>query len=381
MKKKKVLYIITKSNHGGAQVYVRDVVVHLPSSFTPVVALSGNGWLKHELENRGIRTIEIKTFQRDINLYKDVCALFDIYKIVKVERPDILHVNSSKAGGLGTFVGRLLGVPRIVFTAHGWAFNEKRNIFSRCAIFFFVWLTVLYSHKTITVSSALKKQIARFPFISKKLVLIHNGIAPTAPIPREDARIALKQMSSELDQHVQQNDIWIGTIAELHKNKGLEYMIESVRILVNEGHGIKLIIIGEGDERKRLKKYIADSALEKHVFLIGHVSSAARYLRALDMFALSSQTEASGYVLLEAGLAALPVVATGVGGIPEIVEDMQSGIVVKPRQPSEIAKALLYLMEHKQKQEQFGNALSARVRQQFSIESMIADTLNVYSAS
>ena len=125
--RKKVLFLITKSNWGGAQRYVYDLVTTLDKSqFDVVVALGGNGILVEMLNHAGIRTIIIQSLARNISIKNELSFARELWNILRIEKPDVFHVNSSKAGGVGTFLGRLSRVPRIIFTAHGWAFNEDR---------------------------------------------------------------------------------------------------------------------------------------------------------------------------------------------------------------------------------------------------------------
>lgn len=126
IQREKILFLITKSNWGGAQRYVYDLAVTLDKEqFEPIVVLGGDGVLKNMLEHAHIRTISIKTLQRDVSIKKEFAFANELRKIIKEEKPSVLHVNSSKAGGVGALIGRLTGVPRIIFTAHGWAFNEQ----------------------------------------------------------------------------------------------------------------------------------------------------------------------------------------------------------------------------------------------------------------
>ena len=142
--KLKILFIITKSNFGGAQRYVYDIATHLPKDkFEATVALGGSGVLKDKLEATGIRTIALPDLERDISVVKEWRAFVNIFKAIKETEPDIVHLNSSKAGALGALAARLynlflklskrdlqLGI-KIIFTAHGWAFKEKRNCYRK----------------------------------------------------------------------------------------------------------------------------------------------------------------------------------------------------------------------------------------------------------
>jgi glycosyltransferase involved in cell wall biosynthesis len=375
--KHKILYVITKSNWGGAGRYVYDMATHLPKEeFEPVVALGGSGLLREKLENAGIRTIEIKGMGRDVRLFGEILAFFAILKIVRNEKPSAIHLNSSKAGALGALAARVMGIEHIIFTAHGWAFKENRPLWQKKLIEFISWLTLFLSHITIVVSKDDKDKIKDFLLVSKKIKIIHNGIHPLPAVSREEARKILIENSKQEET----SPLWIGTIAELHKNKGLEYALRGYADFIRSETTTQttLVIIGEGEERKNLEKIIAEELLTNHVILAGEKEEAARLLGAFDIFFLSSVKEGLPYVLLEAGMAKLPVIATAVGGIPEIVEDMKSGIVVRPKEPKQLQEAFHFLTENAEKRSLFGEKLHEKVAKEFTIEKMVAETITLY---
>ena len=138
------------------------------------------------------------------------------------------------------------------------------------------------------------------------------------------------------------------------------------------------VIIGEGEERTALQNLIQEMHLENEVFLIGKREGASSLLRAFDIFILPSIKEGLPYVILEAGVAELPVVASAVGGIPEIIQDMKSGILVKSKHEDEITLALEFLLANPQKQAKFGETLKEYVVKNFSIEKMVEETSMLY---
>jgi len=127
--RKKIAYVITKSNWGGAQRYVYDLATNVPkNTFDVIVVCGGNGTLAKKLEQEGTRVIRIKGLERDIRFGSEIRVLYRLKHLFAQEQPDIVHLNSSKIGGLGSLAARMARVPHIIFTAHGFAFNEKRNI-------------------------------------------------------------------------------------------------------------------------------------------------------------------------------------------------------------------------------------------------------------
>ncbi len=378
--KTKILYVITKSNWGGAQKYVFDLATSLNKDlFEPTVLLGGNGELKNRLEEARIRVISLSDLGRDIHILKDISVLKKLISIFKKEKPEIIHINSSKIGGLGGLAGRIAHVPKILFTCHAWAFNEDRSFYQKIIIRKLHWITILLCHKTITVSETLKRQMEWMPFTRSKLQTLYTGVQKPIYYSHIGARDLIRETTPAIPS--QSKDIWIGTVAELHKNKGHDTLIDTLVILKNNqslSPLLRFVFIGEGEERKHLEERISKENLSSQVFLTGNIPYASRFLKAFDLFVLPSNTEALGYVLLEAGFAQLPVLATKVGGIPEIIEDMKTGILVHPKNPKELAKALTYLIDSKQKRTTLAKALHERVTQSFDQKDMISKTESVY---
>jgi len=372
--KKKILFVITKSNWGGAQRYVYDLATSLAKKdFEVKVALGGRGPLKDKLDVVGVEVITIPHLVRNVNVFNELKVFFDLVKIFNREKPDVVHLNSSKVGGLGSLAGRLARVPKIIFTAHGWAFNEDRSIISKLIIRILAWMTMVLSHNMIAVSKAIKKQVENWLFVSGKIKVVYNAVQDIGFRNRIESREIL--LGDE-----KKEGIWVGTIAELHKNKGLKYAIEAMALILKDPleQDLNLIIIGEGDERKDLEKLIKEKKLENNIFLVGARDEAVTLLKALDVFILPSITEALGYTLLEAGQAGLPAIGSTVGGIPEIIEDGVTGILVRPRDPKDLAKAIRFTVDNKEEVKILATALHKKVKKDFALEKMIGETIKVY---
>lgn len=378
--RKKILLVITKSNLGGAQKYVYDLATSLPQDMYDVaVVCGGNGPLVQNLEEAHIRVISIKTLQRDISVLGDLASFFELITIFRKEKPHIIHVNSSKVGGLGALAGRIARVPKIIFTCHGWAFNEERSALTLLIIKFVSWLTVMLSHMTITVSNRDLVDGCRMLWSKNKLTLVHNGIRPPHFKERVSAQTEIRDLARKNGVEIPKTALLMGAIGELHKNKGYEYMLYAFsNARKTRSNPYRLIIMGEGEEREKLKNLITQLDLESDVALLGYVKNAPSYLAAFDAFALTSIKEGLPYVIIEAGFAGLPVVATNVGGVREIIEDMKTGILVQTRKPDDIAQGLTFLVHEIDRSKSFGAALKEKVEREFSIEKMVQNTVAVY---
>lgn len=375
--KKKILYVITKSNWGGAQRYVFDLATGFSEKYDVSVALGGEGELATRLKDAGIRTILLPFLTRDVNLFADVLAFKKLIQLFREEKPDIVHVNSSKIGGLGALAGRIAKVPKIIFTAHGWAFREERPAHQKIAIKFLSWLTIILSHRVITVSERDEREALAMPFTKGKIVLIHNGIKEPEFLSKEEAREKILADIGSAREKIPENAFWMGTIGELHKNKGHLYAIEALSKIPRDAE-LLFFITGEGEEKAALLKKIQEYRLEEKVFLLGKRDDAAELLKAFDVFLFPSVKEGLPFAILEAGMSGATTIASAVGGIPEVITDMQTGMLVRPKSSEEIIRAVEYILSHQTQAADFGKKLRAMIKKDFSLTKMMRETDKVY---
>src|SRR3989344_5483940 len=270
---KKILFVITKSNWGGAQRYVYDLAARLPhEQFEVAVAFGQPGLLAERLKEAGIATRPIQSLQRNISVWADIKSFFELYWLMLDYGPDVVHLNSSKAGGVGALAAWLAGVQNIIFTVPGWPFLEARAPLARRLIWLASWLTALLSHKVICISD-FDATIARgMPFIKHKVVRIYSGIAPMEFGSGDSIRSAFPAGAKI-----------VGTIGELNKNKNQQALIEQART----NPQMHVAIVGEGELRSELEAKIKEYKLETQVKLFGFMS-AAEVLKGFDVFALPS---------------------------------------------------------------------------------------------
>ena len=327
------------------------------------------------LDSAGYRTISIPDLIRDIHFFKEFKVLFALIKLLQEEKPDILHLNSSKIGGLGALAGRIARVPKIIFTAHGWASNEERSFLQQKILKLLHWFTILLTHQTIVVSQKTANDMS-IAGVRHKLHVVHNGIGEIHLESKAKVRTLLAPQIHEA--------VWMGTISELHKNKGIDFALTAFAKLVPKYSHIAFIIIGGGGtahgigEAENLKELVKKLGIDEKVHFMGSIPDAAMLLPAFDIFSLTSRTEALPYVLLEAGRAEMAVVASRVGGIPEIIKDKKSGLLVEAKNVDEIAEALEYLIEKPNLRTKFGKELARTVNKKFGVAKMIEETEKVY---
>lgn len=366
MNRKKIIFLITKATWGGAQRYVYDLATHLPpEQFEPVVAYGKSGRLVKMLSEAELKTYHLPSLDRDIAFISDIRSLFGIWRCIRKERPDIVHLNSSKAAALGALAARIAGVQRIVFTVHGWPFNEKRGEFARVTIFLVSWFTAFLSHVVVVVSKSDEVQGKRMRWMAEKIRYIPIGIEPGVYLSPDEARAALSIYGFTKPIYS------MVTIAELTKNKGIRYAIEAISILKSENIRTEYFIIGDGEQRAELEDFAAEMEVEDRVHFLGFIEDAARYLRAFDIFLLPSIKEGMPYVLPEAAAAGLPIITTTVVN-PAFVESYPRTKAVPPADPEALAAALVETMREKS-----GKELPSS-QSPFTLAKMVEKTVALY---
>jgi len=368
MQKKKVLFLITKATWGGAQRYVYDLATNLPSDkFEPIVAFGESGRLSELLKQKNILLRPLPSLGRDVVLFSDIASFFQILGLLRRERPDVVHLNSSKAAALGALAARLAGIRKIVFTVHGWPFKEDRAALPRALIYFVSWFTAALSHCVIVVSKRDEAYGKRMRLAGKKISYIPLGIETPRYFPKDEAtRILIEKIPALKNAG---SGPRLVSIAELTANKGLNFGIEAVARLRDRGVNVVYIIIGVGEEHFHLQDLTYEYSVEDRVVFADFLPAAATYLRAFDVFLLPSIKEGMPYVLLEAAAAGLPIVATNVVG-KAFVEEYPNTRIVPPADGTALAEAIDETLQ------KTSGPLSAR--NAFPLANMLDATLRLY---
>jgi len=368
---------------GGAQRFLYEFITHLnPQNYQFMVAAGGNGRLIEKLREKGIEVASIKNFSNAPGL-KNFLAFFETFNLIKKSKPDILYLLSSEAGFVGAIAGKLYRLlfwrenPKIIYRIGGWAFKEPRNIFIKKIYLWTEKLSAPFKDIIIT-NSEFDKRLATKNKIAKpdKIITIYNGLDADNLkfLSEKEAKIFIESKIQNSKFKIQ-NSILVGTIANLYKNKGLDYIILAAARIKEKLSALTstptFIIIGGGVEKKNLETLIKKYELENQVFLIGVIPDAYECLKAFDLFVLPSVKEGQPWVILEAMTAGVPIVATNIAGVSEMIENEKSGLLVEPADPEALSSAIEKILTHPSlAQECVKNALTA-VKEKFGTSEMV----------
>lgn len=360
----KILYIITKADEiGGAQIHVRDLARRLHNDGKKVTVIVGeDGALVRQLKELHISVRIVENLVRQISPLNDIKAIFNIRKIIKDNSPDIIGLHSSKAGIVGRLAACRLNIP-VVFTAHGWAFAEGISDKKRKLFIFIEKILSPFLDKIITVSEQDKKLALDLGVASsEKQVVIHNGM-PDITIKRKDYSDSTK--------------VRLISVARFSEQKDHETLFHALKLISTDNW--TLTLVGKGPKLENIKKLASDLNIANNILFLGERDDVDNLLSESDVFCLITNWEGLPLSIIEAMRASLPVVATDVGGVSELVEHKKTGLLHSPKNIQELANILDTIINDSDLRYKLGNAGRVKYQNNFTFEHMYYATIDEYN--
>lgn len=294
----------------------------------------------------------------------DLRAIWRLARDMKRNTCMLVHCHDAHATSLGAVAASLAKVPIRVISRRV-DFPLKQNFLSRMKYRENIDLI-------IAISQEIKKVLVDDGIDPRCIKVIPSGIDFT---PFEGSR-PRDYLHRELSFSTK--DYLVGIVAHLADHKGHKYLIRATKILKDKVPNVRVVIVGEGPLFMELNKLVKETEVEDMVFFLGFREDVPQIMASLDLFVLSSHKEGMGSSILDAMASRLPVVATRVGGIPEVVVNEETGLLVPPRHPSALAKAILRIYANREWGEALGQSGYELVHRKFSAESMASKIINAY---
>ncbi len=365
----RILYIITSSGIGGAEKILYYTATGLDHNKydVSVCSLKNKGEIARELEKRGIKVycLHMGGRERFFGWLSSIIALIRLFPYLRRKKPTIVHSFLFRANILTRIVGYLTGIPIVISSVRVMGGEKK----------YFHYVEMITSFMVdhyVAVSESVKRYIIDKSRISdEKISVIYNGVNfKNQDDPHEqNVKIPFK---------VENEDRLLMTVGRLHVQKGHCYLIKAISKVQKEFPKVKLLVIGKGEEENNLKKLVKTLDLTDKIVFIGLSSDIEKILAIAELFLLPSLWEGLPNALLEAMAAGKPVLATEVGGIPELVVRGETGILIPPRDSDVLATAIIDLLRNKLKAKDMGEAGRTRAEEHFSIQKMIEKTGSLY---
>jgi L-malate glycosyltransferase len=300
----------------------------------------------------------------------DLSAAWKFSRLIKRLAPDVIHAHdphgvamAALALSIGSAAARGGPTPALVASRRV-DFHLKGHSFSR-------W-KYRQVDCFIAASEAIRRMLVGDGVPAERTVTVHEGIdvehAAAAPPVNVHEAFWLPHGAPV-----------VGNVAALVPHKGQRYLIDAAHLVVQQIPDARFVILGEGELREHLERQVHEHHLEKHVLLPGFRTDVLGCIKGFDLFVMSSVTEGLGTSLLDAMACARPIVATGAGGIPEIVENGVNGLLVPVRDSQALAEAMVRMLKDADLRQRMGDAGLARVTERFTVERMVSETADVYT--
>lgn len=306
----------------------------------------------------------LPVFPLKISGEADVWSILRLYLAMKRRKCRLVNFHDAHSTAVGSAAASMAKVPLRVISRRV-DFPLKKNVLSRRK----------YTKDVdaiIAVSEGVKNVLVEGGVDKKLIRVIPDGI-DFAPYEDKTSKDYLrKELSFAPD------DFLVGIVAQLSSDKGHKYLIQSSKELREHSPKIKIIIVGEGPLRMELNKQVKEIQGEDMVFFMGFREDIPQILNSLDVFVLSSEHEGLGSILMDAMACSLPIVATRVGGIPELIDHQRTGLLVPPQRPKSLAKAILKIFEDRELGRRLGQQGHDVVHRKYSAESMAGKAIELY---
>jgi glycosyltransferase involved in cell wall biosynthesis len=376
MSRIKILHVHTLPVVSGSGINTYLTMKGTPDDrFEVALACAPGGRLNDIVREAGMKFHEVRNLVQPLDLRNDITALFKIVRILKREKIDVVHTHNSKAGFLGRLAGRLAGTPVVIHTVHGFAFHDAEFLWRRSLFRVLERMAAPWADHTIFISRpmidwARAHGILREGHYSK----IFSGIDLDAfhRYRQED----LDNLREELG--LQRSDRVIGFVSKLWEGKGHETALQAMTQVAASVPEAKLLLVGEGPIEKKLRELTRKLGIERSVIFAGFRTKIAELTSLCEICILPSFFEGMGRVLLEAGACGKPVVASNVGGIPDVVKDRMTGFLVPPGDSSALFGEILRLLSDPDLAREMGEAAKQRINEKFDVRTMVREIVELY---
>ncbi len=383
---RKIVHIITRMDKGGSAQNTlltclalsrryEQVLVYglsLESQMTERESRSVDSRVK-EAENKGVKIIPLSSLVRRIDPARDLSALYSLWRLMIREKPAIVHTHTSKAGILGRCAARLAGVPGVVHTPHGHVFYGHFGFLASRVFLLAERLMARITDRLIALTQGEKNDyIALCVCDPRKIVTIHSGV-DVGSYMQVKVNVQEKRRSLGLDPE----GLTVGTVGWLLPIKGPMYLLKAMGEAWKSYPQTSLVYVGKGALEKELREESSRMGVSEKVWFLGWRDDIQEILPILDIFVLPSLNEGMGRVLVEAMAAGRPIVASNVGGIPDLVYQGKNGLLVPAADHKALARAIGFLIGNPDKRRQMGEK-GREMAIRFGTDSMVQKIDRLY---
>jgi glycosyltransferase involved in cell wall biosynthesis len=368
----KITLLITRLDRGGSAELTLQLAAGLSQHGYAVTLISGKTieslWDPIEYAQRNdFSLIYVNSLIRAIHPIKDVLALIQIIILLKKIRPDILHTNSSKGGLIGRFAGTYCKIKYIYHSPHGHIFYGYYN---RLASRIFIYLEKFTAHYTTRILNL--TEFGRQDHIRERIAPAAKFVVSSCGVDLDPfLKAPGRNLSNPLLDSI--TVVWAGRIVPI---KNLDMLLDAAALIEKTKPGLKYLIAGDGESSEKSQERTKKLKL-KNVHFLGYQTDMPEIFKDSDIFVLTSLNEGFGRVLVEAMACGLAIIATNVGGVPEIIEDQINGLLIPSCNHKLLAESIIILAENREMRQKMG-IINRKKAEFYSITNYINRVINIY---
>jgi glycosyltransferase involved in cell wall biosynthesis len=378
----RVLRVIARLNVGGPALHVTYLARGLAERGYETTLVAGDVARGEEsmafvAEQAGVAVVRLEGLSRELSPVRDALAAWRLARLIRALRPDVVHTHTAKAGAVGRAAAVLAGPrrrPVVVHTFHG---HVLRGYFGRAG-------TLLFRAIETALARATDRLVAVSPEVRDELVGLGVAAADRFSVIRLgielEPRVAFAGDTAELRRRhgVGAETFVVGWFGRMTAVKRTDDLLAALAALRGRGVDGVLLLVGDGDDRARLEQRAHDLGLARSCLFLGYQEDVAPWYALCDAVALTSASEGTPVTIIEALAAGRPVVATDVGGVPDVVDEGESGFLVAPGDTEALAERLELLARDPERRASMGAAGRERVLRRYAVERLVDDVDALY---
>ena len=370
--RKRILHFTAVGNRGGTKSHMLSLIkgLHSRSEYDIYVA-----YLRRDSFYAKLADMNVPLFKVSMISKYDPTVIYRFAELLRREKIDILHTHGYKANIIGTIGALLAGNVHIIRTEHGnpepfkGLSRLKMNLNRRADRL----LADHFSDAVIAVSEDLRGKLLTRGYNHGKVTAINNGLDIEDFVSQDEKK------NFKVELGIGSQDYTFGIVGRLEPVKGHEYFMRAAKAVIETQPNVKFLIVGDGSLSEQLKSISRQLCLDNYIRFCGFRGDALKIMSVLDTMVISSLDEGIPMVLLEALSLGKPVIASNVGGIPEVIEDGKTGFLSVPKDETDLAQKMIFVMENRPLASIVGQNAKAHVKKHFSTQGMAVEVSKIYS--
>jgi glycosyltransferase involved in cell wall biosynthesis len=370
---RRVLHVVGDSQFGGGAVLILRIAKEAALRGDRVAILSTNPQFQDAIRRIGLEVVDLDCIWRPIRPFRDLAGLLRLRRYLRAEPYDIVHTHTSKAGLVGRAASFFAGIPAIFHTVHGFAFHEESSWLAVKGYSLLERLAAKWCSKIVTVSKYHRAWALELGICdADHIVAIPNGISP------ERVKPSCERAAFRAGLGIRPDEVVLVSAGRLAPQKGIEYLVEAMRILAGQGVRPRVVLAGDGPLRSFIEEQVRQSGLEQQFIFLGFRTDVADILNAADIAVMPTEREGLSISLLEAMAAGLPIITTTIGSNLEVTENGRFARLITPKDVTQLVDAIQATLQDRETAVAIGKQAQVHFYETYTEQVMLDSYMKLY---